>query len=415
MPRRLGGAAARSRAGRLGVRVRRTTDYPDIDDTAEVVLALRRVEHPDPRAIEAAVARAARLDARHAVARRRLGRVRRRQHARALQRDAVLRLRRGDRPADRRRHRARRRDARRRKGSAGSTRTCGAASSGCCASRSRTARGSAAGASTTSTAPARRSRRWSRPGSPRDHAAIRRAVAWLERVQNDDGGWGEDLRSYVDPRVERPRRVDRVADRLGAARAARRRRARRSAVERGVDWLGAHAARRRRLGRAVVHGHRLPRRLLHQLPPLPAGLPGDARSAATSRCASDTDRSALLVPSVRSRLEALAVRGAACGGAGAEVVRTGMGPRSVARRRRAPGRSNRRRARPAARGRRRGFCGGARAGAARRATSSSRRPCAPRTARARAARRRRRSRTRCARLGLRVRTGTVLVRRAAAP
>jgi squalene-hopene/tetraprenyl-beta-curcumene cyclase len=31
------------------------------------------------------------------------------------------------------------------------------------------------------------------------HPSIRRAVAWLERVQNDDGGWGEDLRSYTDP------------------------------------------------------------------------------------------------------------------------------------------------------------------------------------------------------------------------
>src|SRR5262249_9031964 len=33
-------------------------------------------------------------------------------------------------------------------------------------------------------------------GLPRDHAAIRRAIAWLERVQNADGGFGEDLRSY---------------------------------------------------------------------------------------------------------------------------------------------------------------------------------------------------------------------------
>ena len=30
------------------------------------------------------------------------------------------------------------------------------------------------------------------------HPALRRAVAWLERVQNEDGGWGEDLRSYDD-------------------------------------------------------------------------------------------------------------------------------------------------------------------------------------------------------------------------
>ena len=33
-------------------------------------------------------------------------------------------------------------------------------------------------------------------GLPPEHAAIRRAVQWLARVQNDDGGFGEDLRSY---------------------------------------------------------------------------------------------------------------------------------------------------------------------------------------------------------------------------
>lgn len=36
-------------------------------------------------------------------------------------------------------------------------------------------------------------------GVPADHPAIRRAVAWLEERQNADGGWGEDMRSYVDP------------------------------------------------------------------------------------------------------------------------------------------------------------------------------------------------------------------------
>jgi squalene-hopene/tetraprenyl-beta-curcumene cyclase len=30
------------------------------------------------------------------------------------------------------------------------------------------------------------------------HPAVRRAVSWLTSHQNDDGGWGEDLRSYVD-------------------------------------------------------------------------------------------------------------------------------------------------------------------------------------------------------------------------
>ncbi|MEU5057365.1 MULTISPECIES: squalene--hopene cyclase [unclassified Streptomyces] len=33
-------------------------------------------------------------------------------------------------------------------------------------------------------------------GLPPSHPAVSRAVAWLESVQNDDGGWGEDLRSY---------------------------------------------------------------------------------------------------------------------------------------------------------------------------------------------------------------------------
>jgi squalene-hopene/tetraprenyl-beta-curcumene cyclase len=36
-------------------------------------------------------------------------------------------------------------------------------------------------------------------GVPAGHEAVRGAVAWLERHQNDDGGWGEDLRSYDDP------------------------------------------------------------------------------------------------------------------------------------------------------------------------------------------------------------------------
>jgi squalene-hopene/tetraprenyl-beta-curcumene cyclase len=37
-----------------------------------------------------------------------------------------------------------------------------------------------------------------RAGISRSHPALRRAVSWLEACQNEDGGWGEDLRSYED-------------------------------------------------------------------------------------------------------------------------------------------------------------------------------------------------------------------------
>ena len=36
-------------------------------------------------------------------------------------------------------------------------------------------------------------------GRPADDPRVRRAVDWLAGHQNADGGWGEDLRSYVDP------------------------------------------------------------------------------------------------------------------------------------------------------------------------------------------------------------------------
>ncbi|MGV9560526.1 squalene--hopene cyclase [Streptomyces sp. NPDC003401] len=70
------------------------------------------------------------------------------------------------------------------------------------------------------------------------HPAIRRAVAWLERVQNDDGGWGEDLRSY-DDRAKWSGRgastASQTAWALMALLAAGERDSK--AVERGVAWL----------------------------------------------------------------------------------------------------------------------------------------------------------------------------------
>ena len=81
--------------------------------------------------------------------------------------------------------------------------------------------------------------------SPAD-PAVRRAVRWLEAHQNADGGWGERPALLRRRRLARARNVDRLADGLGAARAARgggalaggrsrRRLARRDAARDG-DW-----------------------------------------------------------------------------------------------------------------------------------------------------------------------------------
>ncbi|MEV0258624.1 squalene--hopene cyclase [Streptomyces sp. NPDC050732] len=76
-------------------------------------------------------------------------------------------------------------------------------------------------------------------GLPASHPAIRRAVRWLESVQNDDGGWGEDLRSYRDRGwVGRgTSTASQTAWALLALLSAGEREAK--SVERGVAWLAA--------------------------------------------------------------------------------------------------------------------------------------------------------------------------------
>jgi squalene-hopene/tetraprenyl-beta-curcumene cyclase len=77
-------------------------------------------------------------------------------------------------------------------------------------------------------------------GLPASHPAIRRAVAWLESVQNDDGGWGEDLRSYHEV-AKWSGRGDSTASQtawaLMALLAAGEHDSK--AVERGIAWLAA--------------------------------------------------------------------------------------------------------------------------------------------------------------------------------
>jgi squalene-hopene/tetraprenyl-beta-curcumene cyclase len=74
-------------------------------------------------------------------------------------------------------------------------------------------------------------------GVPRDHSAVRRAVRFLEATQNADGGWGEDLRSYREDEwiAHGPSTASQTGWALLALLAAGERDGR--AAERGVVWL----------------------------------------------------------------------------------------------------------------------------------------------------------------------------------
>ncbi|WP_369200942.1 squalene--hopene cyclase [Streptomyces sp. PU-14G] len=74
-------------------------------------------------------------------------------------------------------------------------------------------------------------------GLPTSHPAIRRAVRWLEKVQNEDGGWGEDLRSYIDSEwvANGTSTASQTGWALMALLAAGEKDSK--AVERGIGWL----------------------------------------------------------------------------------------------------------------------------------------------------------------------------------
>jgi squalene-hopene/tetraprenyl-beta-curcumene cyclase len=69
-----------------------------------------------------------------------------------------------------------------------------------------------------------------------DHPAIRRAARWLEQRQNPDGGWGEDLRSYDDA-SQRGRGESTASQTAWALLALLAADGASPAVERGVAWL----------------------------------------------------------------------------------------------------------------------------------------------------------------------------------
>ena len=65
---------------------------------------------------------------------------------------------------------------------------------------------------------------------------VQRALRWLDDVQNDDGGWGEDLRSYNDP-AWRGRGVSTPSQTAWALMALLAARRCGESVRRGVTWL----------------------------------------------------------------------------------------------------------------------------------------------------------------------------------
>ncbi|MGW7577324.1 squalene--hopene cyclase [Streptomyces sp. NPDC054765] len=213
-------------------------NYPDIDDTAEVVLALRRVKHPDPQRVEAAVGRAVRWN---------FGMQSRNGGWGAFDVDntspfpnrlpfcdfgEVI-----DPPsADVTAHVVemladvgRTHDPRTRRGIAWLL--AEQEPSGAWFGRWGTNYLYGTGSVLPALAAA---------GIPASHPAVRRAVLWLERVQNDDGGWGEDQRSYQDKERWAGRgasTASQTAWALMALLAAGERDS--EAVRRGVRWLTA--------------------------------------------------------------------------------------------------------------------------------------------------------------------------------
>jgi squalene-hopene/tetraprenyl-beta-curcumene cyclase len=75
-------------------------------------------------------------------------------------------------------------------------------------------------------------------GIPADGLAVRRAVRWLESHQNADGGWGEDPRSYVDAGWV-GRGTSTASQTAWALLALHAAGDRGPAVARGLDWLVA--------------------------------------------------------------------------------------------------------------------------------------------------------------------------------
>ena len=175
--------------------------YPDVDDTCMALMVLAQARAGGtPEARAEAIAARARLDDGDAERRRRLGQLRPRQRQALADRRPLRRPQRHDRSQHRRHHGARARvpqpppRLRRR-----ATRRSRARSVFSAATRPPRGAGTAAGGSTTSTAPGRCCAAWRRSARTWRRPTFGAPSRWLFARQNDDGGWGESIASYDHP------------------------------------------------------------------------------------------------------------------------------------------------------------------------------------------------------------------------
>ena len=112
------------------------------------------------------------------------------------------------------------------------------------------------------------------------HPAMRRAVAWLDSVQDKSGDFGEDIRSYFDP-VLRGRGFPTASQTAWALLAyASAGEGRSESARRAADWLCASQLPNGDWHEEPFHGHRISHRLHDPLLPLPTSLPAHgARSS----------------------------------------------------------------------------------------------------------------------------------------
>ena len=106
-------------------------------------------------------------------------------------------------------------------------------------------------------------------GLPPDAPEMKKARDWLISIQNSDGGWGEDGTSYkLDYRgyENAPSTASQTAWALIGLMAAGA--AGHPAVAKGIDYLIAHPGNRRPMGRGALHRNRVPAGVLPSLPRL---------------------------------------------------------------------------------------------------------------------------------------------------